>query len=181
MVEVWAAPTGPVDAVLAFTAHHVVAAAVDPDLVAARLPDGDLSAPMGPAFLGWLGERLGSLDVVLAADGLGGSPPLELTPGVDVLVQARGEADRPVGGVALLGADCGLAIQQPDPDVLAGERPRRSGPERPLPGHRHGPTQRRTRARVIRVPRPGGPAGMGPWRATDPRPTATGSPTSTTP
>jgi hypothetical protein len=55
VVEVWAAPTGPVDAVLAFTAHHVVAAAVDPDLVAARLPDGDLSAPMGPAFLGWLG------------------------------------------------------------------------------------------------------------------------------
>jgi len=77
-----------VDAVLAFTAHHVVAAAVDPDLVAARLPDGDLSAPMGPAFLGWLGDRLGSrpgsLDVVLAAGGLGGSPPLELTPGVDL-------------------------------------------------------------------------------------------------
>ncbi|HEY8557816.1 MAG TPA: hypothetical protein VIM97_10810 [Actinomycetes bacterium] len=80
-MEVWAAPTGPVDAVLALTAHHVVAAAVDPDLVAARLPDGDLSAPMGPAFLGWLGERLGSLDVVLAADGLGGSRPPELTPG----------------------------------------------------------------------------------------------------
>ena len=88
VVEVWAAPTGPVDAVLAFTAHHVVAAAVDPDLVAARLPDGDLSAPMGPAFLGWLGDRLGSrpgsLDVVLAAGGLGGFPPLELTPGVDL-------------------------------------------------------------------------------------------------
>jgi GNAT superfamily N-acetyltransferase len=88
VVEVWAAPTGPMDAVLAFTAHHVVAAAVDPDLVAARLPDGDLSAPMGPAFLGWLGDRLGSrpgsLDVVLAAGGLGGSPPLELTPGVDL-------------------------------------------------------------------------------------------------
>jgi GNAT superfamily N-acetyltransferase len=85
-VEVWPAPPGPVDAVLAFTAHHVVAAGVDPGLVAERLPDGDLSAPMGAAFLGWLGERLGSrpgsLDVVLAADGLGGDPPLELTPGV---------------------------------------------------------------------------------------------------
>lgn len=84
----WAAPTGPVDGVLAFTAHHVVAAAVDPDLVAARLPDGDLSAPMGPAFLGWpggrLGSRPGSLDLVLAAGGLGGSPPLELTPGADL-------------------------------------------------------------------------------------------------
>ena len=88
VVEVWAAPPGPVDAVLAFTAHHVVAAAVEPDLVAARLPDGDLSAPMGPAFLGWLGERLGrrpgSLDVVLAAGGLGGAPPLELAPGGDL-------------------------------------------------------------------------------------------------
>jgi GNAT superfamily N-acetyltransferase len=86
VVEVWPAPDGPVDAVLAFTAHHVVAAPVDPDLVAARLPEGDLSAPMSAAFLGWLGERLGSrpgsLDVVLAAEGLGGTPPLELTPAV---------------------------------------------------------------------------------------------------
>jgi GNAT superfamily N-acetyltransferase len=84
VVEVWPAPEGPVDAVLAFTAHHVVAAAVDPGLVAARLPPGDLSAPVGAAFLGWLGERLdsrpGSLDVVLAAEGLGGTPPLELAP-----------------------------------------------------------------------------------------------------
>ena len=72
---------------LAFTAHHVVAAGVDPDLVAARLPDGDLGAPMGAGFLGWLGEQLGSqpgsLDVVLAAEGLGGTPPLELRAGVD--------------------------------------------------------------------------------------------------
>jgi GNAT superfamily N-acetyltransferase len=37
---------------------------------------GDPSAPVGAPFLGWLGERLGSrpgsLDVVLAAEGLGG-------------------------------------------------------------------------------------------------------------
>jgi hypothetical protein len=88
LVEVWPAPPGAVDAVLGFTAHYVVAAGVDPDLVAARLPDGDLSAPMGATFLGWLGERLGStpgsLDVVLAADGLGGAPPLELAPAVDL-------------------------------------------------------------------------------------------------
>jgi GNAT superfamily N-acetyltransferase len=84
VVEVWPAPAGAVDAVLAFTAHHVIAAGVDPDLVAARLPDGGLGAPMSPGFLDWLGERLGSvpgsLDVVLAAEGLGGIPPLELRP-----------------------------------------------------------------------------------------------------
>ncbi|HET9007056.1 MAG TPA: GNAT family N-acetyltransferase, partial [Actinomycetes bacterium] len=87
VVEVWPAPAGEVDAVLAFTAHHVVAAGVEPALVAARLPEGDLTAPMSPGFLGWLGEQLGSLpgslDVVLAARGLGGEPPLELRAGVD--------------------------------------------------------------------------------------------------
>jgi GNAT superfamily N-acetyltransferase len=86
-VEVWPAPEGAVDAVLGFTAHHVVAAGVDPHLVAARLPAGDLGAPMSAGFLSWLGERLGShpgsLDVVLAAPGLGGTPPLELRAGVD--------------------------------------------------------------------------------------------------
>jgi GNAT superfamily N-acetyltransferase len=86
-VEVLPGLPGPVDAVLAFTAHHVVVADVDPELVAAWLPDGDLSAPMSPAFLAWLGGRLGSrpgsLDVVLAAEGLGGEPPLELLPVAD--------------------------------------------------------------------------------------------------
>jgi hypothetical protein len=83
-VEVLPGLPGPVDAVLAFTAHHLVVADVDPALVAERLPDGDLSAPMSPAFLAWLGgllgSRPGSLDVVLAAEGLGGPPPLELAP-----------------------------------------------------------------------------------------------------
>src|SRR4029453_4699267 len=87
VVEVWPGPEGPVDAVLAFTAHHVVAAGVDPDLVAAWLPEGDLGAPMSPGFLIWLGERLGShpgsLDLVLAAPGLGGAPPPDLPPGED--------------------------------------------------------------------------------------------------
>jgi GNAT superfamily N-acetyltransferase len=86
VVEVWP-PAGAVDAVLAFTAHHVVAAGVEPALVAGRLPEGDLTAPMSAGFLGWLGEQLGSLpgslDVVLAARGLGGEPPLELRAGVD--------------------------------------------------------------------------------------------------
>ena len=87
LVEVWPPPPGAVDAVLAFTAHHVVAAGVEPDLVAAQLLDGDLGAPMSPGFLGWLGERLGSLpgslDVVLAAEAVGGDPPLALRSGAD--------------------------------------------------------------------------------------------------
>jgi GNAT superfamily N-acetyltransferase len=86
-VEVLPPLPGPVDAVLAFTAHHVVVAGVDPALVASRLLPGDLSAPMGPAFLSWLGARLGSRpgsqDVVLAAEGLGGRPPLERLPVAD--------------------------------------------------------------------------------------------------
>jgi GNAT superfamily N-acetyltransferase len=86
-VEVLPGLPGPVDAVLAFTAHHLVVGDVDPDQVAARLPEGDLSAPMSPAFLAWLGGRLGSrpgsLDVVLAAEGLGGRPPLALLPLAD--------------------------------------------------------------------------------------------------
>jgi GNAT superfamily N-acetyltransferase len=86
-VEVLPPLPGPVDAVLAFTAHHVVVAGVDPALVAARLPAGDLSAPMRPAFLGWLaaqtGSQPGGQDVVLAAEGLGGEPPLELVPVAD--------------------------------------------------------------------------------------------------
>jgi GNAT superfamily N-acetyltransferase len=86
-VEVLPPLPGPVDAVLAFTAHHVVVAGVDPAQVSARLPAGDLSAPMRPEFLGWLGARLGSRpggqDVVLAAEGLGGRPPLALRPLTD--------------------------------------------------------------------------------------------------
>ena len=78
VTQVVAAAAGAQAAVLSFTAHHVVAAGIDPGLVAARLPEGDLGAPMSPGFLGWLGERLGShpgsLDVVLAAPRVGRGP-----------------------------------------------------------------------------------------------------------
>jgi hypothetical protein len=115
VVEVWPAPAGAVDAVLAFTAHHVVAAGVEPDLVAARLPEGDLSAPMSPGFLGWLGERLGShpgsLDVVLAARGLGGDPPLELRAGVDPDRHTRAaRASRYRGGLEVWTAPDGAGV-----------------------------------------------------------------------
>jgi GNAT superfamily N-acetyltransferase len=72
-------PEGPVHAVLAFTAHHVVAADVDPGEVAAHLEPDDIAAPMGAPFLAWLGRRLGAipgtLDVVLAARAGAGAPP----------------------------------------------------------------------------------------------------------
>jgi GNAT superfamily N-acetyltransferase len=115
VVEVWPAPPGPVDAVLAFTAHHVVAAGVDPDLVTARLPEGDLGAPMSPGFLGWLGERLGSLpgslDVVLAAEGLAGDPPLALRPVADPGRHPRAaRAARYRGGLQTWTAEDGAGV-----------------------------------------------------------------------
>jgi GNAT superfamily N-acetyltransferase len=66
--------------VVAFTAHHVVAAPVAEDEVLARLVGQDLGAPMGARFLAWLADRLGSepgsLDVVLAAPAAGAGSEL---------------------------------------------------------------------------------------------------------
>jgi GNAT superfamily N-acetyltransferase len=68
-------PPGRLAAVVAFTASHVVAADIDPDEIARRLPPGDLSAPLSAALLGWLGQRIGrppgSLDAVLVAASTG--------------------------------------------------------------------------------------------------------------
>ena len=69
-------------AVVAFSAHFVVCADVEPDWVTGVLPPGDYTAPHGARFLVALADRIGSdigaLDVVLAqppdptaADGLG--------------------------------------------------------------------------------------------------------------
>jgi GNAT superfamily N-acetyltransferase len=86
--EVFPEPPGPVAAVLAFAHHHVVAADVDPDWVARHVPDGDLAAPVGPAFVAALAERLGrpsgSLDVVLAAPGTGGTSGGPAATGLDL-------------------------------------------------------------------------------------------------
>ena len=77
--QVLPSPAGPVHAVLAFTAHHVVVADVDPGEVAAHLDPDDIAAPMGAPFLSWLGARVGAvpgtLDVVLAARAGAGAPP----------------------------------------------------------------------------------------------------------
>jgi hypothetical protein len=76
-VEVIGSPRGPADAVVAFTAHSVVAADVDEEWVRRHLPPrDDLTGPMRPDFLTRLGEwlacRPGSLDVTLAAPGATG-------------------------------------------------------------------------------------------------------------
>jgi len=81
-VDVVPAPPGPVDAVVSFTAHLVVAGGVRADDVRARLPEGDLTSWMHPSFLVWLGNELGSRpgshDLVLAATGTPPDQDLEL-------------------------------------------------------------------------------------------------------
>ena len=62
---------GPMHAVVAFAAHHVIAADIDDTTARTRLRADDLSAPMSASFLlflaGWVGAEPGTLDVVLAA------------------------------------------------------------------------------------------------------------------
>ena len=69
-------PPGRSDAVVGFTAHHVVAGSVGAEEILAHLAPGDIGAPMDVRFLAWLGERLGSapgmVDAVLAADAMEG-------------------------------------------------------------------------------------------------------------
>jgi hypothetical protein len=77
-VELLPRPPGRCDAVVGFTAHHVVAVGLPEDEVLTRLPTDDVGAAMDVRFLVWVGDRLrsspGMLDAVLAA------PP---SPGVE--------------------------------------------------------------------------------------------------
>jgi hypothetical protein len=79
-VDVLPPPAGPAMAVVGFTGHHVIAAAVPERWVRGQLSDGDLRAPMGPRFLAALGRELDlrddGVDVVLAAPGLAGEAAL---------------------------------------------------------------------------------------------------------
>jgi hypothetical protein len=94
-VEVLGSPPGPSDAVVAFSRHSVIAAAVDSAEARSHLPGDDPGGPMSAPFLTWLGLQLGSppgsLDLVLVADG-GGAPSLERTDDADAherVVRAR--------------------------------------------------------------------------------------------
>jgi GNAT superfamily N-acetyltransferase len=79
LVEVVPSPGGPADALLALTGHFMLAADIDPEEFAARVPPRDLSLPMSPATLVWLEQRLGSipttLDALLCSPGNGGGLP----------------------------------------------------------------------------------------------------------
>ena len=69
------ARAGPAAGVVAFSAHFLVCADVDPAWVAAILPAGDWSAPHGARFLVALADRIGAdigaLDAVLSRPAVG--------------------------------------------------------------------------------------------------------------
>jgi GNAT superfamily N-acetyltransferase len=57
--------------VIGFTAHHVIAGAIDEHVVRDRIDPTDLSQPMSAGFLlflaGWLGAEPGPIDVLMVA------------------------------------------------------------------------------------------------------------------
>jgi hypothetical protein len=78
-VEVLPRPPGRADVMIGFTGHFVLAAPIDPDEIAARLPPGDFSVPMSPPSLVWIADQLGSrpatFDALLCAIGTGAGVP----------------------------------------------------------------------------------------------------------
>nr|WP_238341946.1 GNAT family N-acetyltransferase [Actinopolymorpha rutila] len=116
-------PPGRVAAVVAFTAHTVVAADVPQEWVLSLLDRADathatgatdLGAPMKPAFLSALaartGRRIGALDQVMLAGRLPGPPPLELTEITDSGHPRVRRAHRYRDDVRVYGADGGLVL-----------------------------------------------------------------------
>jgi hypothetical protein len=153
-------PPGRSDAVVAFTAHHVVAADVPPAEVVRRLSPEDLGAPMSPDCLAWLGRRLGSTagmtDLVLVAFGTR-EAGRDLHPRRDLHSHPReARSSVPGGGPhvrRLRRAGPGDGRTGPVPSV-GGEHRGRAGP----PGTRSGPGTRPRRP----GPDPGGPASVCP-------------------
>lgn len=75
-------PAGAIGAILSFTAHHIVAADIDPAWVETRCPRYDLQAPLAPKFVLEMAARLGTQPsasrLVLCAPGSQGEPDLRL-------------------------------------------------------------------------------------------------------
>ena len=84
-VRILAQPSDRDAGVISFTGCAVVFADADPAWIAARLPRGDLSAPLSASFLAALGDHLGrrthSVDMLTCAPAVTGlpGPELELT------------------------------------------------------------------------------------------------------
>lgn len=113
-VTVLRAPDDRSHGVFAFTGHHLVVADVTPEWVNERLPDGDLSAPLNPPFLGALeratGRRVNNIDVVLVAGALAGAPPVKLA-AADSVEHARvARANRYRGDVRAWTCDGGVVV-----------------------------------------------------------------------
>jgi hypothetical protein len=92
--EVLPAPEGPVDAVVGFPFHNVVACDIDEDAVRARVDPADPGAPLKAPFLiwlaGWLGSSPGSVDAVLAHGHDGRvDEPIDLRPRSDLIDHPR--------------------------------------------------------------------------------------------
>ena len=86
-VTVLPAPAARDAGVLGFTAHAVVFIDADPAWVTARLPPGDLAAPLSPDFLQALCARTSrqahGTDLLCVASALPGPPDIALTPASD--------------------------------------------------------------------------------------------------
>ena len=67
VVEVTPSPGPPCDALVAFTGHYVLAADVDEQAVAARMPRGELRVPFLADSLVWLADALGKEPFTLDA------------------------------------------------------------------------------------------------------------------
>jgi hypothetical protein len=75
---------GALGAVIAFTAHHVIASPLDPERLVDRLHGQEVHLPTDPRFLAWLADQVGgsssedTIDVVLARRGLDSTAELRM-------------------------------------------------------------------------------------------------------
>jgi GNAT superfamily N-acetyltransferase len=157
-IAVMPAPPGAADAVVAFTAHTIVAADVSPEEVADRLDSSDLGAPMSPRFVHWLSGRLnsepGSLDAVFAALGVEEASGLKLRP------EARLRDHPRAVRAARLRSDVGLFADPDERAIVAvgrGLAGRWDAGFEVEPGHRNDGLGRSIVAAIRTLVRPGEP------------------------
>ena len=114
LVDVMPSPSGPSDVVCAFSAHTIIAAAVEESDIRRRLAPDDLGAPMEAGFLVWLGEQLGAppgmLDIVLVATGDAPATRVQIVPQRGDAVARVERARRYRREVQVFGASDGRGI-----------------------------------------------------------------------